>query len=177
MSVELDAVEERIKRLEKYVLGGNVEQQDDEQLIDTMLAVSRKLASIVSKNEKVSAALKRADEVKKYADPLYAESDGFMPVAVKLQLLLSKEEDIKKALNDFHKMNVLKPVLDSQAIQNVPQLENQLYKISFHQESQENKVSSLSDDTYSLIRTYSIFVNDVSQKLAEIEKSITKMEK
>ena len=53
-----------------------------------------------------------ADEVKKYADPLYAESDGFMPVAVKLQLLLSKEEDIKKALNDFHKMNVLKPVLD-----------------------------------------------------------------
>jgi hypothetical protein len=32
MSVELDAVEERIKRLEKYVLGGNVEQQDDEQV-------------------------------------------------------------------------------------------------------------------------------------------------
>ena len=41
-----------------------------------------------------------ADEVKKYADPLYAESDGFMPVAVKLQLLLSKEEDIKKALEE-----------------------------------------------------------------------------
>ena len=60
-----------------------------------------------------------ADEVKKYADPLYAESDGFMPVAVKLQLLLSKEEDIKKALNDFHKINVLKPVLDSQAIQSM----------------------------------------------------------
>jgi len=60
-----------------------------------------------------------ADEVKKYADPLYAESDGFMPEAVKLQLLLSKEEDMKEALNHFQKMNLLKPVLDSQAIQSI----------------------------------------------------------
>nr|SVE83691.1 EOG090X078Z [Daphnia pulex] len=147
------------------------------QLIDTMLAVSRKLAGVVSKNEKVSSALKRADEVKKYADPLYAESDGFMPEAVKLQLLLSKEEDMKEALNHFQKMNLLKPVLDSQAIQNVPQLESQLYKISLQQESQEKKVSNLSDDTYALIKNYSNFVNDVSQKLAEVEKSTSKTEK
>lgn len=83
MSTGIDAVEERIKRLEKYVLGQDILRQDDEQvnrnnssliklklfglliqniylqLIDTLLAVSRKLASVVSKNEKVSAALKR----------------------------------------------------------------------------------------------------------------------
>lgn len=58
-----------------------------------------------------------ADEVKKYADPLYTESNGFIPEAVKLQLLLSKEEDIKEALIHFQKINLLKPILDSQAIQ------------------------------------------------------------
>ena len=32
MSTELDVVEERIKRLEKYVLGDDVYRQDDEQV-------------------------------------------------------------------------------------------------------------------------------------------------
>jgi hypothetical protein len=67
----------------------------------------------------MSVNMSIADEVKKYADPLDAESDGFMPEAVKLQLLLSKEEDMKEALNHFQKMNLLKPVLDSQAIQSI----------------------------------------------------------
>jgi hypothetical protein len=33
MSSELDAVEERLKRLEKYVLGEDVHRQDDEQVL------------------------------------------------------------------------------------------------------------------------------------------------
>lgn len=32
MSIELDAVEERIQRLEKYVVGENSDRQDDEQV-------------------------------------------------------------------------------------------------------------------------------------------------
>ncbi|XP_057368684.1 uncharacterized protein LOC130689760 [Daphnia carinata] len=172
MSTELDLVEKRITRLEKFVLGQGASEHGEEKLIDTLLGVSEKLASVVSKNEKVSSALKRADEVKKYADPLFAECDGFVSDNVKLQLLHSKEGDIKDALGHLQKLNAIKSVLDSQAIKDVPHLEDKINKISLHQETQEKKVLSLSDDTCALIKYYSNFVNDVSQKLAEIEKLV-----
>lgn len=57
-----------------------------------------------------------ADEVKKYADPLFAESDGLISENVKLQLLYSKEGEIKDALGHLQKLNIIKSVLDSQAI-------------------------------------------------------------
>ncbi|KZS07238.1 Dynactin subunit 3 [Daphnia magna] len=176
MSTELDLVEERIKRLEKFVLGQGANEHGEEKLIDTLLGVSEKLATVVSKNEKVSSALKRADEVKKYADPLFAESDGLISENVKLQLLYSKEGEIKDALGHLQKLNIIKSVLDSQAIKDVPHLEGEINKISFHQEIQEKKVLGLSNDTYALIKYYSNFVNDVSQKLAEIEKLVCSIE-
>ncbi|KAI9558471.1 hypothetical protein GHT06_015258 [Daphnia sinensis] len=176
MSTELDLVEERIKRLEKFVLGQGVSEHNEEKLIDTLLGVSEKLASVLSKNEKVSSALKRADEIKKFADPLFAESDGVISENVKLQLLHSKEGEIKEALGNLQKLNGIKSVLDSQAIKDVPYLEGKINKISLHQEIQEKKVLNLSNDTYALIKCYSNFVNDVSQKLAEIEKLVQNIE-
>lgn len=117
-----------------------------------------------------------ADEVKKYADPLFAESDELISENVKLQLLYSKEGEIKDALGHLQKLNTIKSVLDSQAIKDVPHLEGEINKISSHQEIQEKKVLGLSNDTYALIKYYSNFVNDVSQKLAEIEKLVCSIE-
>ena len=61
------------------------------------------------------------DEVQKYADPLYAESEIFLSDAVQLQLVVSKEKELKEALDNFQKLKTLKTVLDSQAIQGIKQ--------------------------------------------------------
>lgn len=61
------------------------------------------------------------DEVQKYADPLYAESEIFLSEVVQLQLVVSKEKELKEALDNFQKLKTLKTVLDSQAIQGIKQ--------------------------------------------------------
>ena len=54
--------------------------------------------------------------MEKYSDPFYAESDTFIPDAVKYQLVSSEEQKLQDALEQFEKLDGLKHVLDSQAI-------------------------------------------------------------
>lgn len=63
--------------------------------------------------------LYKVDEVQKYADPLYAESEIFVSEAVQLQLVMSKEKELKEAFDSFQNVKMLKTVLDSQAIQGI----------------------------------------------------------
>lgn len=102
---------------------------------------------------------------------------------MKFQLVISKEKEIKEAVDHFQKLNVLKSVLDSQAILgtnyysilyynlsilllfslvDVPSLESKLNKIVSHQHIQERKVSKLTHETYELINNYSNFVSQCS---------------
>ena len=57
-----------------------------------------------------------ADEVVKYGNPQYLESDSMTLEPVLQQLLISKEEEVKEGLEHYQKLKELKTVLDSQAI-------------------------------------------------------------
>lgn len=59
----------------------------------------------------------QADEIMKYSDPLYLESDALTLEPIQHQLLLSKEDELKEGLEQLKKLQKLTNVLDSQAIQ------------------------------------------------------------
>lgn len=117
--------------------------------------------------------------MQKYADPLYAESELFVSEAVQLQLVISKEKELKEALDNFEKLKMLKVVLDSQAFQGITQkcsesciitsevyfcftdaskLDGNLSKLVVHQDNQQKEASQLMDNTYNLTNNYSNFV-------------------
>lgn len=120
-----------------------------------------------------------ADEIGKYTDPMYMDSENFMPDSVKFQVVAAKEKELKNSLELFQKLNTIKPVLDSHAIQGIfpfskfdictlnyfylltkgtSQLEGQLHSIVFNQGVQERKVTSMTEETYSLLKDYSELV-------------------
>lgn len=176
MDSELDIVEERITRLENLVLGKDTKQKDDIQLLDTLLSIANKLASVASKNGKMATVMKRVEEIDKYCDPLYAESDAFVPEDVKYQLIVSEEEKLREALSMYEKLESLKPVLDSQAFQEVPTLGGHLSKISTIQANQEREMEILTTETYSLLQHYNEIVNGLSKNLAAIELAVSSLE-
>ena len=57
------------------------------------------------------------EDINKFCDPLYSESDVFIPEDVKYQLIVSEEDKLKEALTQYEKLESLKPVLDSEAFQ------------------------------------------------------------
>jgi len=154
MSCHFDLVEERIQRLENFVLGGSTNQQNDDQLLDSLLSISYKLAGAVSKSEKVSVAMKRVEEITKVSDPLFTETDSLIPKQVKLQMVLSKEEELKEMENQMKSLDLLKTVLDSQPIQDVENLQSRLSKITERQAGQQNEMAQLTAETYSLLQSY-----------------------
>lgn len=176
MDCELDIFEERISRLERLVLGQNINEKDDIEVADTLLIVSNKLANVASKNQKVSSVMKRVDDIEKFCDPLYAESDVFVPEDVKYQLILSEEDKLKEALNQFEKLESLKPILDSQAFRDVPDIGGRLSKILAAQSNQEKEVEALTINTYQLLQHYNDIVNGLSKNLAAIEMAVSSLE-
>lgn len=57
------------------------------------------------------------EEITKVSDPLFTETDSLIPKQVKLQMVLSKEEELKEMENQMKSLDLLKTVLDSQPIQ------------------------------------------------------------
>jgi len=159
MDCELDVIEERITRLENLVLGKDTSRKDDVELLDTLLSISNKLASVASKNEKMSAVMKRVEDINKFCDPLYSESDVFIPEDVKYQLIVSEEDKLKEALTQYEKLESLKPVLDSEAFQDVHKSESRLSKVSTIQDNQEREMETLTTETYSLLQHYNDIVS------------------
>jgi len=176
MACELDIFEERISRLEHLVLGQDITCKDDVEVLDTLLSISNKLANVVAKNPKSSAVMKRVDDIEKFCDPLYAESDIFVPEDVKYQLILSEEDKLQEALDQFEKMESLKPILDSQAFQDVSELGGRLSKVLTVQRNQESEMETLTTSTYQLLEHYNDIVNGLSKNLAAIELAVSNLE-
>jgi len=120
--------------------------------------------------------MKKAEDIRKLCDPLYAESDNLVPEAVKFQLLQAEEEKMKEALGGLQKIESLKSVLDSQPIQGVPNLRNRLGKVTTIQADQQSEMAQLTTETYSLLENYQDIVQSLSQTLAEIDLSVSNLE-
>ena len=124
------------------------------------------------------------DDIEKFCDPLYAESDVFVPEDVKYQLILSEEDKLKEALNQFEKLESLKPILDSQAfrgtenyflttntryifnfLSDVPDIGGRLSKILAAQSNQEKEVEALTINTYQLLQHYNDIVSWIHSHL------------
>jgi len=176
MDCELDIFEERITRLENLVLGQDINRKDDVEVVDTLLSISNKLANATAKSQKISAVMKRVDDIEKYCDPLYAETDVFVPEDVKYQLILSEEDKLKEALKQYEQLESLKSVLDSQAIRDVPNIGGHLSKILTAQSCQEKETETLTTNTYQLLQHYNDIVNGLSKNLAAIELAVSSLE-
>ena len=107
------------------------------QLVNSMLSVANKLDSLTLQHEAVKTVFERGiqnikkvfmimflnislflvGDILKYSDPLcFNESEALIPNAVKYQLILSEEENLKEALDHLKNLEILKSVLDSQPI-------------------------------------------------------------
>ncbi|GAB1869766.1 Dynactin subunit 3 [Camponotus japonicus] len=172
-------LEDRIANLEKQVYGlGKTISIDDpapsNAIIERLLDVNSLLSSALSGREKPNALIKRLPELNGYLEPV---SEGFdIPVSAKAQLLLTMEPEIIENDKLLTKVQELAPILESERIKNVPELNSTFNKISLSYLKAYEDSEELSTHVHDLLSKYNAVVSSISESLITLDAAVTAAE-
>jgi len=172
-------LEDRIANLEKQVYGlGKTISIDDpappNAIIERLLDVNSLLSSALSGREKPNALIKRLPELNGYLEPV---SEGFdIPVSAKAQLLLTMEPEIIENDKLLTKVQELAPILESERIKNVPELNNTFNKISLSYLKAYEDSEELSTHVHDLLSKYNAVISSMSESLITLDAAVAAAE-
>ncbi|XP_072764080.1 dynactin subunit 3 [Anoplolepis gracilipes] len=172
-------LEDRIANLEKQVYGlGKTISIDDpvppNAIIERLLEVNSLISSALSGREKPNAIIKRLPELNNYLEPVSEDFD--IPVSAKAQLLLTMEPEIIENDNLLTKVQELLPVLESERIKNVPELNSTFNKISLSYLKAHEDSKELSTHIHDLLSKYNAVISSISESLITLDAAVTAAE-
>ncbi|XP_020289008.1 dynactin subunit 3-like [Pseudomyrmex gracilis] len=176
-------LEDRIANLEKQMYGigktANIDDDDDDSapqnpIVDRLLDINSLLYSALSGRENPSVIIKRFPELNSYLEPFSEDVD--MPASAKIQLLLTMEPEIMENYKLLTKVQELAPVLESERIKNVPELNNTFNKLSLSYLKAYEDSEELNAHVRDLLSKYNAVINSISESLLTLNAAVTAAE-
>lgn len=172
-------LEDRIANLEKQVHGlGKTISMDDpappNTIIERLLDVNSLLSSALSGREKPNALIKRLPELNGYLEPVSEDFD--IPTSAKAQLLLTMEPEIMENDKLLTKVQELVPILESDRIKNVPELNSTFNKISLSYLKVYEDSKELNTHVHDLLSKYNAVITSISESLITLDAAVTAAE-
>ncbi|XP_066598614.1 dynactin subunit 3 [Prorops nasuta] len=174
-----NVLEDRISEIERQMYGiGKIITVDDPQpesnVIENLLHVHTLISSAVTGREKANAAIKRLPELNTYIDATSEESD--LTTDAKKQYLLAIEPEIQNSYELLTKMQELMPVLDTDRLQEAPQLTSKLNELNLLYLNTQNNSKALTENVLKLISKYNSVINIVTKNLIALDAAVTAAE-
>ncbi|XP_029169651.1 dynactin subunit 3-like isoform X2 [Nylanderia fulva] len=172
-------LEDRIANLEKQVYGlGKTINMDDpappNTIIERLLDANSLISSALSGREKPNALIKRLPELNGYLEPVSEDYD--VPTSAKAQLLLTMEPEIIENDNLLTKVQELVPILESNRIKNVPELNSTFNKISLSYLKAFEDSKELNIHVHDLLSKYNSVITSISESLITLDAAVTAAE-
>lgn len=177
ISDPIDILEKRIAALELQILPPKVSEEALAQttITDMLIQTNTLIASALSGREIVNTILNRMVELNQCLDPTFYENK--LHIQAKRQFILALYPEIKKYGELVQKLkSCMLPVLDSQPLNNVPNLIPKLEQLTvsnlkMHEESQE--VSASIEKT---LQQYNDIICSISRTYVQLEDIVTRLE-
>jgi len=171
----VNLLEDRIANLERQMYGiGKMINIDDPSptnaVIDRLLDVNSLICSALSGMEKPNILIKRLPELNSYLEPISEDVD--IPTNAKTQLLLTMESDIMENQKLLTKVEELTPVLQSERIKNVPELDSTLNKLSLSYLKAYENSEELNVHVRDLLSKYNAVINSISESLITLDAAV-----
>lgn len=172
-------LEDRIANLEKQVYGLNKTINVDDPvssnpIIDRVLDINSLISSALSGRDKPNAVIKRLPELNSYLEPVSEDID--VPTSAKAQLLLTLEPEIMENHKLLAKVQELTPVLESERIKNVPELNSTFNKLSLSYLKTYENSAELNNHVRDLLSKYDTVINSISESLIILDTAVTAAE-
>ncbi|XP_012219408.1 dynactin subunit 3 [Linepithema humile] len=172
-------LEDRIANLEKQVHGLNKTINVDDPvppnaIIDRLLDINSLISSALSGRDKPNTLIKRLPELNGYLEPVSEDID--VPASAKAQLLLTLEPEIMENHKLLIKVQELTPILESERIKNVPELNSAFNKLSLSYLKAYENSAELSSHTRDLLSKYDAVISSISESLITLDTAVTAAE-
>ncbi|XP_076238616.1 dynactin subunit 3 [Calliopsis andreniformis] len=175
----IELLEDRITDLEKRIYGLSESKEDKNMLlenpvVDSLLHVNTLISSAMSGREKTNAAIKRLPELNNYLDPIVESSE--IPAEAKVQMLLMMAGEIKQNYEMLSQVQELTPALDTDRLQDVPELSNKLNDLSLSYLKIYEDNQELNGHINEVFSKYNDVITSISKSLIAIDAAVTAAE-
>ena len=175
--MKMEALERRLDRLEKKIVGGaNKASVPANSASTTLVNVAKKCGNEINNRERIAPLMRRTAELERYLDPSFGEQYGGVSAEVKADLILAHQDQIRRTADLLGRVAERKKVLDSQSFGSAAELEPKLAQLTKIQVEQEEKCGVMTQETLDLIGQYNEIMETLSKGFVEYDRLISAAE-
>ncbi|XP_011309493.1 dynactin subunit 3-like [Fopius arisanus] len=173
-----DILEERVAELERKVYGTVNNPSIDDPLpensvIDNLLNANTMISSALSSREKANNLVKRLSELNELLSTSFDED---LQTDVKWQIIETMEPEIRQNLELIAKATELLPVLEVDAIKNVPELTPKLEHLTLEYLNAYEESTAVNQTIKEVFSKYNAIIDTISKTLVALDSAITAAE-
>ncbi|CAG5036368.1 unnamed protein product [Parnassius apollo] len=170
-------LQNRIEQLEAKLglaLNNPADGQQEDSATANLLNAAQSINNATAGHEKLSESMQRATELNNYTDPNFVEN--MQQNNMNIQEVLAAEPIIKHHCQCMHRCKQAAPVLESEAIQQVPQLQKTVDKMHAAATEVKAEADSVSHGIQELAETCGTAASKASEQLAEVAQKVEQVE-
>ncbi|XP_068628944.1 uncharacterized protein DCTN3-p24 [Battus philenor] len=170
-------LQNRIEQLEAKLglaLNNPADGQKDDSATINLLNAAQSINNATAGHEKLSDSMQRATELNNYTDPNFVEN--MQQNNMNMQEVVAGEPVIKHHCHCMHRCRQAAPVLESEAIQQVPELQDSVNKMHAAAAEVKAEADAVSHGIQELAETCGTAASNASEQLAEVAQKVEQVE-
>nr|CAD7577637.1 unnamed protein product [Timema californicum] len=124
---------------------------------------------------RVTAVLKRLDELERYVDPMFEENCS-VDTSSKIEMILSAEPQIERNLELAQQFSNLVPLLDSKQVRDVTESSGRLEKLTVVLLDSKTRADGVSERVMGLIEQYNAIIQNLTLTFEHWDNVLTRAE-
>ncbi|KAK2724359.1 hypothetical protein QYM36_001017 [Artemia franciscana] len=157
MDIELDAMFRRIERLEALIVDSGPEELNA-TVLDNLLKFNADMVNATNGRERIQTVFRKVDEIDRFLDPVWLDTKQSQSQIEKAEVILSEEANIIKMVEDLNELDKLRPVLESNAIEDAPNLSSKLGTIRACQNNLTSQVEAIIKESRNCLTEQTLMV-------------------
>ncbi|KAM3960142.1 uncharacterized protein ACR2FA_005770 [Aphomia sociella] len=171
----ITVLQSRIEQLEaKLGLAANIDGQQGDSATANLLNVAQAINNATAGHEKLSEAMQMATELNNYTDPNLIEN--MQQNTMHMQEVSAAEPIIRHHCHCMHRCKQASPVLESEALQQVPRMQETVDKMHAAAAEVKAEADAVSLGVQQLAETCGAAASDASEQLINIAQKVEQVE-
>jgi dynactin-3 len=171
---EIDLIEARVMDLERRVLGNLKSTENYDPVTDSLVTTNALINTSLVGRDSISSFMQRLEELDRLLDP--AAEDKTLHLSAKMEEVLVMEPLLQRNVKALNQIQELIPVLDSEAIKNVPSLTDRLEKLTLFYLDKKQETDAMCANIMDLLQQYNMIIMNMTKSFVQFEESVTKCE-
>ncbi|CAH1389075.1 unnamed protein product [Nezara viridula] len=170
----LDSLESQIEELERRIIGDCEISDKDTPIVESLIQSNNAIHNAISSHNTIKALFDRLDQLGKFLDPSF--EDSLIDTACKKKVVLESEKELRQFLLQSKKLSELNNILSGEPFKKVPNLVEQLRKVSEETLRTQGDYDKLKIKVKDLSENYIIAVKALSRSFYVFETQLSESE-